>query len=92
MTSPQVVMPPFNGTATPEYVQQCQDAADSAYMRMIWHDVAKSVIAKRLEVIQRETLWAGEYPSILADWAATEFKFRCESGFFDVKRQTGKGE
>lgn len=59
-----------------------QDAADAAYSRQIWWEMTKLV----LEKTQGITLSQDKTSIDVADEAVKQFKKRCESGFFDVKR------
>ena len=83
-------MPPFPGVPTPEYLQQCQNAADSAYARQIYWEACKIIFVDSIGKLERTI--SGKEGLEAVDTAVKEFKSRCESGFFDVKRQTGKGE
>lgn len=68
--------------------QQLQDAADSAYARQLWWESTKIV----LEDVHGKVEGIHAASQNIPDNIVKDFIKRCESGFFDVKRQTGKGE
>jgi hypothetical protein len=61
-----------------EHQQQLQDVADSAYARQIWYETWKIGFHKLNELKGARDM---------ADVVAQTFITKCESGFFDVKRQ-----
>lgn len=68
---------------------ELQDAADSAYARQIWYETTKM---RYQHVLDNVTINNLEEFNFASDTIVNEFKPRCESGFFDVKRQARKGE
>lgn len=70
--------------------QQLQDAADSAYMKVIWWESTKIMLQDTCS--KHDNVQSAEIAKAVPVKIVEDFKARCESGFFDVKRQAGKGE